>query len=217
MPIIVDPGKIEQKSFELIEDFLKNKKIPLYEKEVVKRVIHATADLKYASDLLFHPEAIECALSAIKNGSGIIVDSSMVEAGINKERVSAFKSRLICFIKDPGVIRKSCQLKVSRAILAMRKASKFMHNSIIAIGNAPTALFEVCNLVERGDVTPAVIIGVPVGFVGAKEAKKKLRSLGIPYITNRTRKGGSSVACAIINSLLILAKEREILFPLSRM
>ncbi len=210
MPVITDPKQIEAKSFEIIKKILKDRNIelPLLEKEVVKRVIHATADWKYSRELLFHPQAISSALSAIKKGGNIIVDAQMVKAGINKKIVSRFKEKIICFIEKKDVISRSRKLKVSRAMLAMKKASRYMNDSIIAIGNAPTALVEVCHLVEKEKIYPALIIGVPVGFVGAKEAKKKLSRMNIPYITNISRKGGSSVASSIVNALLKIADRK---------
>lgn len=205
---ILDPHKIEDKSFEIINRLLPDLKLSLGEKEVVKRVIHATADLGYARELFFHPEAVKAGLRAIKNGKDIICDVSMVKAGINANILSGFGGKVICLINDKDIIRKSAQLKIARAIMAMRKAAKFLNGAIVSIGNAPTALFELCDLIKKDKVRPALVIGIPVGFVGAVEAKKELLTLNIPYITNSSTKGGSSVAAAITNALLILAKEK---------
>lgn len=205
---ILDPQKIEEKSFEIIDRFFPDLKLPLGEKAVVKRVIHATTDLSYAKELSFHPEAIEAGLRAIKKGKDIICDVSMVKAGINANLLSEFGGKVICLINDKDIIRKSAQLKIARAILSMRKAAKFMDGAIVSIGNAPTALFELCDLIKQNKVRPALVIGIPVGFVGAVESKKILRSQSVPYISNRNRKGGSCVAAAIVNALLKIAEGR---------
>lgn len=207
MRCMLDPKKIEEESFRIITGILASSKLRGNEKEVVKRVIHATTDTDYAKNLLFHPAAIESGLAAIKNGKDIICDVGMVMAGINKKTLSGFGGKAICFIEDKSVVRQSSRQKIARAILAMRKASNLMDGAVIAIGNAPTALFEVCELIKRNRVAPALVIGVPVGFVGASDSKKELASLDIPYITNTGTKGGSSVACAITNAILKIAKE----------
>lgn len=210
MRIITDPKKIEKKSFEIIGRLLADYKISGLKKEVVKRVIHATADLNYASDLSFSKSAVEAGVTAIRAGKNIITDVTMVKAGINEKLLKSFGGRVICLIDDREVIKQSRELKVSRAILALRKASKLADGSIVAIGNAPTALFELCDLVKKGKVHPALIIGIPVGFVGAVESKKALRALKIPYITNKTRKGGSSIAAACVNALLKVAERKGV-------
>lgn len=209
MAIITNPKDIEAKSFKIVDKYVKNIKLSGSEKEILKRVLHATSDLKYVKDLLFHSKAVREGLAAIRKGKNIIVDASMVKAGINKKILSGFGGRVICFIDNEGIVRQSSRLKITRSILAMRKACKLMDGGIVAIGNAPTALFEVCNLINIGKANPALIIGLPVGFVGAKEAKKKLSTLNIPYITNRSRYGGSSVAAACVNALLKIAKREE--------
>ena len=196
---ILDPKKIEERSFEIIEGLLGNLKLPRDQREVVKRVIHSTTDLNYAKELKFHPKAISSGLAAIRRGADIICDVSMVKAGI--------KARARCLINEKDVVKDAARLNIARAILAMRRAVRFMDGAIIAIGNAPTALFEVCNMVEEKKAKPALIIGVPVGFVGALEAKKRLLGIGVPYITNTSTKGGSSVAAAITNALLKLAQK----------
>lgn len=207
MDIILDPEKIENESLRIIEGLLSGFKFGRKQREVVKRVIHATTDLDYAEELSFHPKSIESGLKAIKEGRDIICDVNMVKAGINKKRLSYFGAKAICLIDDREVVKKAAQLKIARSILAMRKAAKFLDGGIAAIGNAPTALFELCDLVKKGKVRPALIIGVPVGFVGAADSKRGLRKLKIPFITNLSRKGGSSVAAAITNALLKMAKK----------
>ncbi len=211
MRVVRNPKLIENKSFAIIERLLPDLKLSRSEKEILKRVIHATTELDYAKDLVFSPRAAKAGLAAIKNGRNIICDVSMVKAGINKKSLSSFGARIICSINDKDVIIEARELGISKAIVAMRKASRFMSAAIIAVGNAPTALFEICDLIKKGKAKPALIIGVPVGFVGAVESKKYLTCLrGVPYITNRSRRGGSSVAAACVNALLILAKEKSV-------
>ena len=206
MKRMLDPDKIEDKSFHIIDGLLASSGLPWQEREVVKRVVHATTDLGYAKELLFYPDAIEAGLNAIRGGKNIVCDVSMVKAGVNEKALSCFGGKVICFINDEYIKTQSSVLKIARAILAMRKSARYMNGAIVSIGNAPTALFELCDMVKNGKAKPALIVGIPVGFVGAADSKKKLRSLGVPYITNSGTKGGSSVAAAITNALLKLAK-----------
>lgn len=209
LKIINEGRRIECKSFEIIGGLLKKKGIHLsgLKKPVITRVIHTSVDLGYTGDLVFSPGAIKAGIRAIKQGKNIVVDSSMVKAGLNKNITAWFKNKIICRIQDKDVIRKAGELNLTRAIAAMRKSQKEMDGGIIAIGNAPTALFELCDLVKSGKVEPDLIVGIPVGFVGAAESKMALRALKIPYISNKSRKGGSPVAAAIVNALLILARD----------
>lgn len=207
MAVITNPKEIKARSFEIIDSFLMDLKFPKFQEYVVKRVVHATADLNYAKELLFHVKAIAAGLEAIREGRDIVVDANMVKAGINKNIMSKFGGKVICLIDDQDIIRQSAQLNITRAILAMKKSIRSMNGGVVAIGNAPTALFELCDLVKRRKARPALIVGLPVGFVGAKEVKKKLLTLNVPYITNRSRKGGSSAAAAVVNALLKIAQE----------
>ncbi len=208
MAIITDPKYIQIESFRIVDSYLKDLKLPGAQKEIVKRVIHATSNLNFAGDILFHPMAVRSGLKAIKGGENIIVDASMVKAGINKKILSSFGGKVICFIDNEDIAKLSSRLNITRSILAMRRAAKLMDGGIVAIGNAPTALSELCDLIDEGKAKPSLVIGMPVGFVGAKEAKKRLRTLQIPYITNRTRHGGSSVAAACVNALLKISERR---------
>ena len=203
--------RIEARSFEIIGGLLRKKGIHLTgaRKAVITRVIHTSVDLGYARDLVFSPGAIEAGLKAIKQGRNIVVDSSMVKAGINKNITAHFKNKIICRIHDKDVIKKSGELNLTRAIVAMRKSQRETNGGIVAIGNAPTALFELCDLIKNAKSKPALVVGIPVGFVGAAESKRALRGLKISYITNKSRKGGSTVAAAIVNALLILARDRR--------
>lgn len=209
MRIISDPKEIEKRSFEIIDKFLPKSAFSKPQRDVIKRVVHASADLNYIKELKFHPCAIESGLAAIRKGKNIIIDANMGAAGINKNLVFRFGARVLCFINDKDIVRQSARLKITRSILATRKAAKLMDGAIVAIGNAPTALFELCDLVKKDKVKPALIVGVPVGFVGAVESKKVLRSLKVPYISNKSRKGGSSIAAACVNALLKIAERKE--------
>lgn len=208
MKRILDPKKIEAESFRIIEGLIPASEFPRREREVVKRVIHATTDLEYAKEIIFHPGAVESGLAAIRQGRDIVCDVGMVKTGINAGMLSVFGGKVICYINDADVIRTAARLKIARAIAAMRKSAKRLTGAIVCIGNAPTALFEVCDLVKQGAAQPALIIGIPVGFVGAADSKKELLSAGVPYITNSGTKGGSSVAAAMANALLKLAEEK---------
>lgn len=208
MDRILDPKKIEDKSFEIIDGLLGSLKMPYEEREVLKRVIHTTTDLGYVETLSFHPLAVSAGLNAIKSGRDIVCDVGMVKTGVNEKVLADFGGRAMCFINDDDVIRTASRLGITRAIAAMRKASELMEGAIVSIGNAPTALFELCDMVKDGKVRPALIIGVPVGFVGAAESKKELSKAAVPFITNHGTKGGSSVAAAITNALLKIAQER---------
>ena len=187
MIVLNDPREIETKSFRIVDKYLKNVKLPGFQKEVLKRVLHATSDLKYAKDFLFHSKAVKDGLAAIRKGKSIVVDASMVKAGINKKILLGFAGKVICLINKEDIVKQASRLNITRSILAMRKAHKLMDGGIVAIGNAPTALFEVCDLVSKGRTRPSLIIGLPVWLVGAKEAKKRLRTLNIPYINNKSR------------------------------
>lgn len=206
MERIYEARKIEEKSFSIIDPYLKNLKAPAKEKKVTARVVHASADTGYIKSMVFHPRAVAAGLKALKNGADIITDVSMVQAGINKKALAVFGGNVHCFLNDPDVARNAPLLKTTKAVLAMRKAARLMEGNIVAIGNAPTALFELCSLIREGKAKPALVVGVPVGFVGASESKRELRSVAIPYITNRGRRGGSSIAAAVVNALLKLAK-----------
>src|SRR3989338_3085918 len=209
--MISEGRRIEGKSFEIIGGLLKKRRIHLSgpQKAVITRVIHASADLGYVRDLVFSPGAIEAGVREIRKGKNIVVDSSMVKAGINKNIATRFKNKIICRIHDKDVIKKSGELNLTRAIVAIRKSRGEAEGGIVAIGNAPTALFELCDLIKNAQSKPALVVGIPVGFVGAAESKKMLRGLKIPYVTNKSRKGGSTVAAAIVNALLILARDRR--------
>jgi precorrin-8X/cobalt-precorrin-8 methylmutase len=175
--------------------------------QVVRRVIHATADFEFKDLMRFHPEAVAAGTKALRGGCSIIVDVKMISAGLNEDRLNAYGCGTHCFISDEDVIANAKSVNSTRAIEAMRKAHRrgLLHGSIVAIGNAPTGLLEVARLVEEEGALPSLVIGVPVGFVSAAESKEAALRLRTPYIVARGRKGGSPIAVAIIHALLLLS------------
>ena len=176
---------------------------------MVRRAIHATVDFSYAKELRFHPQAIEVAVRAIQAGNNIVADVGMVKAGISVPHCEKFGIKVLCFIDEPEVKKIALKEGCTRAIASMRYGIKEIDGAIVAIGNAPTALDELCNLIRKNKVKPALVIGIPIGFVGAKESKIKLMKLNVPYIANKSEKGGSTIAVAIVNALLRIAEQRN--------
>jgi precorrin-8X/cobalt-precorrin-8 methylmutase len=159
--------------------------------------------------MVFHPRAVEAGLAALRRGASVVADVQMIQAGISAAYLAELGGRLHCYMADPDVAERARAEGTTRAIQCMRKAAREAPGAVYAIGNAPTALLELVRLVEDGEADPALIIGVPVGFVSAAESKARLREQGLaPYITNRGRKGGTPVAVAITNALLRLARRR---------
>ena len=199
--IITDPMEIEKRSMEIIESGLP-KGIPEENKAVVKRVIHCTADFDYAENLAFSKDAVQKALSALKEGCDIITDTQMALAGINKAAASKLGCRIHCFMSDPDVAEKAKELGCTRAAISMEKAKELDRPLIFVIGNAPTALLKLKELIDAGEIAPLLVIGVPVGFVNVVESKNAIMETNVPYIISKGRKGGSNVAAAIVNALM---------------
>ena len=203
---------IEKRSFEIIESEVGNHQYNNMEWTIVKRVIHATADFDFAGKdkIIFHKKAIESALNALTNMCTIVTDVEMVLAAINKKSISDVGLRAVCYISDPMVADDARRLGKTRSETAMRRAAKDMDGGIVAIGNAPTALNEVITMVREGVTKPALVVGIPVGFVSATESKEELAKMSdLPFITNIGRKGGSSVASSIINALMLLYQSKR--------
>lgn len=198
---------IEAESFRIIATELDTAGIPVNRLPVIKRVIHTTADFGYKDILFFSPNAIEAGAAAIRSGCNIITDVKMSEAGITRDRLTPFGAKVFCFSADRDAASLAERDGLTKTAAGMRKAASYMDGAIIVVGNAPTALTEVLRLVKTGTARPALIIGVPVGFVGAVEAKDELIGSGCEYIATKSRKGGSTVAAAIANALSILALE----------
>ena len=199
--IITDPMEIEKRSMEIIESGLP-KGIPEENKAVVKRVIHCTADFDYAENLAFSKDAVQKALSALKEGCDIITDTQMALAGINKAASSKLGCRIHCFMSDPDVAEKAKELGCTRAAISMEKAKDLDRPLIFVIGNAPTALLKLREFIDAGEIAPLLVIGVPVGFVNVVESKNAIMETNVPYIISKGRKGGSNVAAAIVNALM---------------
>ncbi|MBI5682658.1 MAG: precorrin-8X methylmutase [Deltaproteobacteria bacterium] len=211
---------IEAESFRLISEQLDESKFNSPELPIVKRLIHTTADFEYADLVRFGNNAIETGIDAISRGSDIITDVKMIEVGINKERLNKFGGAVRCFVADKDVAEFAKEAGITKTAAGMRKAfecgfsltpnSKLQtpNSKIVAIGNAPTALLEIVKMIKTQNIKPAIVIGVPVGFVDAKESKEELMKLNVPYISIKGRKGGSTVAVAIVNALLIMAEEK---------
>ncbi len=199
----LSPEEIEKRSFELIEAELKTK--PDEElKPIIKRVIHTTADFDYAENLCFSDEVVKKALEAIKNGADIVTDTNMAKAGINKKSLARFGGEVHCFMADEDVALKAKERGITRAVISMEKAAELNKSVIFAIGNAPTALIRLHELIQYRKIKPELIIGVPVGFVNVVEAKELIMETEVPYIVARGRKGGSNVAACICNALLYM-------------
>lgn len=204
-PKIIDPEKIEEESFRIIEEEMETHSFSESEFQIVRRVIHATADFEFSKTIRLHPEAIASGIKALRSGASIVADVEMIQSGISKAGLKPFGGKVHCYISDEDVIASAKSLGITRAICAMRKAAK-ANAAIYAIGNAPTALFELIRLVREGAISPALIVGVPVGFVSAIESKEALLAIETPFITTLGRKGGTPVAVAIVNALLRLAR-----------
>lgn len=207
MEFLSDPRAIESRSFEIIEGLLAGKGCNGPEGEVVKRVVHATADLEFADLLIFSEGSVAAGISAIASSCNIITDVNMLRAGITKERPGGAEA--FCFIIDQDVKQTAKGEGITRSAAGIRKAAGLglIDGSIVAIGNAPTALLEIMRLIKNG-ARPALIVGVPVGFVGAAESKEALGGITeAPFITNRGRKGGTPVAAAVVNAIIKLANQ----------
>ena len=199
--IITDPREIEKRSLEIIESEL-TVDIPQENLAVVKRVIHTTADFDYAVNLTFSDGAVEKALKALRSGCDIVTDTQMAKSGINKAAAEKLGINIYCFMSDPDVAAEAKERGCTRAKVSMEKAAKVAGSGIFAIGNAPTALIMLREMIEEGTISPRLVVGVPVGFVNVVESKEEIMQAGVPYIVARGRKGGSTVAAAIINALM---------------
>ena len=197
------PMEIEQRSFAIISELLGDRVLAPENELVIKRVIHTTADFDYADTLSFSPHAVQQGIAALKNGCDIVTDTQMAKAGINKMILASLGGEVHCFMSDPDVAQEAKTRGVTRAFVSMEKAAMLHKPCIFAIGNAPTALVSLDALMAAELLRPALLIGVPVGFVNVVESKELIIEGGrAPYIVARGRKGGSNVAAAICNALL---------------
>ena len=203
---------IEDASMQMIEEEIGSH--PYNEKEwpIVRRIIHSTADFDFANKnkIIFHKDAIESGINALKNGCSIVVDVNGVIGGLNKQNPKDFGNEIVCNISKPEIMELAKKAGKTRSQVSMRAAQSDIDKGVVAIGNAPTALQEVIKMVKEGIVKPALIIGIPVGFICASESKEELSKLDeVPFITNLGRKGGSSSASAIINAIFKLIREES--------
>lgn len=198
----IKPMDIENRSFAIITELLGDTPLDPENAPVIKRVIHTTADFDYAQSLVFSPHAVEKGIQALKAGCDIVTDTQMAKAGINKTALGKLGGQVHCFMSDEDVAQEAKARGITRAAVCMERAAKLEKPCIFAIGNAPTALIALKELMDGGKLDPALIIGVPVGFVNVVESKELILGTNVTHIVARGRKGGSNVAAAICNALL---------------
>ena len=205
----VKPRDIESRSFEIITEELGDKKLDPEKELIIKRCIHTSADFEYADSLCFSEGAVEKAMEALKNGACIVTDTQMGRSGINKRALARYGGEVYCFISDEDVAETAKKNGTTRATASMDKAAEMKKPLIFAIGNAPTALVRLYELMEEGKINPALIIGVPVGFVNVVQSKELIMESKAPYIVAKGRKGGSNIAACICNALLYMIDDRR--------
>ena len=200
---------IEDESMRIIENEIGDHPYNEQEWPIVRRVIHSTADFDFARDnkIIFHKDAVKNGLDALKNGRSIVVDVNGVVGLMNKQNPKDFGNNVICNISESSLMNAAKKEGKTRAQMSMRIAKEDMNGGIVVVGNAPTALLEVMEMVREGITKPALVIGIPVGFVSAVESKDELSKMDIPFITNLGRKGGSPCASAIVNALYKLLRQ----------
>ncbi|MCX7923588.1 MAG: precorrin-8X methylmutase [Clostridia bacterium] len=201
---IINPGDIEKKSFEIITGILGDRVFSPLHEPIIKRVIHTSADFEYADIMNISVNAVEKGFEAIRAGSNVITDTRMAASGINKKTLANYGGQVVCFMDDLKIAEEAKVKNVTRASLCMDRAAEDLNNKIFALGNAPTALIRLCELIYSGAVSPALVVGVPVGFVNVVESKELLKQMNVPYIISEGRKGGSNIAAAIVNAILYM-------------
>lgn len=195
------PEEIERRSFEIIESELIHPLDPELA-PIIKRVIHTTADFDYAETLCFSKTALSAGLAALRAGESIVTDTNMAKAGINKPALARLNVEMLCFMADEDIASAAKQQGCTRAAASVDKTALLPGRPIFAIGNAPTALIRLYELIDEGRISPSLVIGVPVGFVNVVQSKELIMQTDVPYIVARGRKGGSNVAAAIVNALM---------------
>ena len=210
------PGDIEKRSFEIITEELGERTFDPLEEPIIKRCIHTSADFDYADQLYFSPGAVKIGIEAIKKGARIVTDTNMGKAGVNKTALGKFGGEVLCFMADEDVAEAAKREGTTRAVASVKKAAALKAAGatgrpmeerplILAVGNAPTALIEAYELIQKGRFAPVLVIGVPVGFVNVIPAKERIMQAGVPCIVARGRKGGSNIAAAICNALIYMS------------
>ena len=199
---IVKPNEIEKRSMEIITQELNGRTWPEPQFSIVKRCIHTSADFDYADNLCFSENAAMLGVEALRRGAVIVTDTKMAWSGINKKKLAEYGGEAYCFMADEDVAKEAQERGCTRAAICMGRGAALGKEVIFAVGNAPTALIRLYELIQEGKVDPALIIGAPVGFVNVVEAKELIMTAGVPYIVPRGRKGGSNIAATICNAML---------------
>ncbi len=203
------PAEIEALSFDIIEKEAGEHGFPEDQWKIVRRMIHTSADFEYLTTVRFHDDAVAAGVEAIRKGRNVVTDTNMARAGIRKSAVLRFGGSLECLINDPTVAHAARDSGCTRAMAAVDAAIPMMREGLYVIGNAPTALLRLMDLIKSGKAAPALVVGLPVGFVNAAESKALLVDMDIPFITNKGRKGGSNVAASVVNALILMASAEE--------
>ena len=199
------PGEIERRSFEIITEELGEREWAPGTEPIIKRCIHASADFDYADSLCFSDRAVEAGVQALRRGASIVTDTRMAAAGVSRKRLSMLGGEIFCFMSDEDVAREAAQRKTTRASVCMERAAALDRELIVAVGNAPTALVRLYEMIGETQIRPALVIGVPVGFVNVVPSKQLIMESGAEYIVAKGRKGGSSIAACICNALIYMA------------
>ena len=199
---IVKPNEIEKRSMEIITQELNGRTWPEPQFSIVKRCIHTSADFDYADNLCFSENAAMLGVEALRRGAVIVTDTKMAWSGINKKKLAEYGGEAYCFMSDEDVAKEAQERGCTRAAICMERGAALGKEVIFAVGNAPTALIRLYELIQEGKVDPALIIGAPVGFVNVVEAKELIMTAGVPYIVPKGRKGGSNIAATICNAML---------------
>ena len=199
---IVKPNEIEKRSMEIITQELNGRTWPEPQFSIVKRCIHTSADFDYADNLCFSENAAMLGVEALRRGAVIVTDTKMAWSGINKKKLAEYGGEAYCFMSDEDVAKEAQERGCTRAAICMERGAALGKEVIFAVGNAPTALIRLYELIQEGKVNPALIIGAPVGFVNVVEAIELIMTAGVPYIVPRGRKGGSNIAATICNAML---------------
>ena len=198
----VEPKEIEKRSFEIISQELGGRTFAKDQEMIIKRCIHTSADFEYADSLCFSEHAVQKAMDAVRKGACIVTDTQMAKAGINKRVLSRYGGEVYCFMSDEDVAQEAKKRGTTRATVCMEKAARLQKPLIFAIGNAPTALVRLYELIREDGIKPELIIGAPVGFVNVVQSKELIMETSVPYIVARGRKGGSNIAACICNAIL---------------
>jgi precorrin-8X/cobalt-precorrin-8 methylmutase len=201
------PEEIEKLSFQIIEQEIGTRNVADDHWPIIRRMIHTSADFEYKEMVRIHPDAVKNGMEAIRSGKKIITDTNMARVGIRKKELDRFGASTECYMNDPMIHRNAKATGVTRAKVAVDMAIENMRGGIYVVGNAPTALMRLVELIKEQKAQPALVIGLPVGFVNAAESKAALIELDHPYISNIGRKGGSNVAASVVNALAIMAYE----------